>query len=262
MKRWLWWTIVGITVAIVFIGFGYTKGIETQKNYNMMMQRGQKDIEKGQYDAAMLNFRDALKKKQSDEKAKIYLRQTRIYKESLEQLKKKDYAKSRLNFQVVASIDGGSSVLVRRASEKQTELKEVIKELKLFNKTYTKAKKLSQKYQYTASNTKLAVILGYGNIKQSYYTEIRKKAKKLQTYNNRILRRLGYTVDSDADNSSPKVSQKPNITVTQKEIEQAKKDLKSQNVDTTTFTPTKVRDVVLRARRQNKTVKQIAHYYK
>ena len=40
---------------------------------------------------------------------------------------------------MVAATDGGSSTLVRRSANLQTELKEVIKELKIFKNAYDKA---------------------------------------------------------------------------------------------------------------------------
>lgn len=87
------------------------------------------------------------------------------------------YADACQKFQRVANVDSGSSLLVQRSSGLATELKEAIKERKIFLKAYRKAKTLSENYEYTASNTKLAVILGYGSINESYYRDVYNNAK-------------------------------------------------------------------------------------
>ena len=257
MKRWVWWTVVAVAIAVIFIGFGYTKKIETQKNYERLIARGQANIRKENYRQAKINFQDALKKKQSDKQAKVYLKQIDNYQVGLDLLAKREYSRARLNFQVVAATDGGSSTLVMRAANKQTELKEVIKELKIFKEAYAKAYKLSSRYQYSASNTKLAVILGYGSIEKSYYQEIYKKAKKLQAYNNYVLRSLGYTVEVDDDTAESKIEPKSSKVVSPEQLAQAKKELEKNGINTKDFSPTELKKLILKAQKKHKSVTEI-----
>ena len=204
MKRIFSWVILTVIVAIVFVGFGVTKTIETKRDFNVAFEAAKKQIKKEQYTKAEATLEDALRKKQNDELGQAVLKQIQLYRMGLENISQKNYAQARQQMQQVAQIDPGSALLVRRASEKQTELKEAIKELAVFDKAYTKALSLSKKSQYTASNTKLAVILNYGSIDKPYYTEIYQKAKKLTAKNNKILKRLGYTVDDDKPKKTDK----------------------------------------------------------
>ena len=55
MKRWAWWTIVGIVLAVFFVGYGYTRKAETQKYYNQAIEAGKQSIRDGNYDAAKLS---------------------------------------------------------------------------------------------------------------------------------------------------------------------------------------------------------------
>ena len=63
LKRWAWWTVVGVVLAVFFVGYGYTRKVETQKYYNQAIEAGKQSIRDGNYDAARLSYRDALKKK-------------------------------------------------------------------------------------------------------------------------------------------------------------------------------------------------------
>lgn len=197
MKRVFSWIVVTVVVAVIFVGFGVTKTIETKHDFDVAFELAKKQIKKEQYTKAEYTLEDALRKRQNDELGQAVLKQVQLYRMALENIAQKNYEQARQQFQQVAQIDPGSSVLIRRSSEKQTELKEVIKELAIFNAAYTKALNLNKKSQYTASNTKLAVILNYGSIDKIYYTEIYQKAKKLAEKNNKILKRLGYTVEDD-----------------------------------------------------------------
>ena len=45
MKRWVWWSLVAVITAVIFIGFGYTKKVATQKDYEQLVARGQANID-------------------------------------------------------------------------------------------------------------------------------------------------------------------------------------------------------------------------
>lgn len=282
MKRWAWWTIVGIVLAVFFVGYGYTRKAETQKYYNQAIEAGKQSIRDGNYDAARLSYRDALKKKPNDDFATTVVDQLTDYQRGMKDMNNGKYADACQKFQRVANVDSGSSLLVQRSSGLATELKEAIKERKIFLKAYRKAKTLSENYEYTASNTKLAVILGYGSINESYYRDVYNNAKKLKEYNDRILRSLGYTVDDDSTDASKTRSQKyskntkqdvfsgisdsaasaAESKLTDAQVKQARKDLKAQGLNEKAFTDEQVRQVILRAKREGKSVKQVADEFK
>ena len=60
MKRWVWWSLVAVITAVIFIGFGYTKKVATQKDYEQLVARGQANIDRADYKQAKINFQDAL----------------------------------------------------------------------------------------------------------------------------------------------------------------------------------------------------------
>ena len=122
MKRWLWWTVIGLFLAFIFVGYGVTKRVETAKSYKSALELGQAYVNDGNYVAAKVSFQDALKKKSNDKTAKVYLEQTKCYEKGLDQIEDKQYSKARTSFQRVASKNYGLGILVKRASEKQMEL--------------------------------------------------------------------------------------------------------------------------------------------
>ncbi|MDN7146218.1 hypothetical protein QS460_09795 [Liquorilactobacillus mali] len=272
------WLIITLFIAVIFIGYGYTKHIETTQYYNNAMDAGEKTISDASYHRAENHFRNALKKKPNDSSANAHLEQLEEYQKGLAAIKSQDYSKAIANFKKVTTISNGSQTLLLRAVSKKVELKEVVHELKIFNKTYKRAKVLATNYEYTASNTKLAVILGYGNITQSYYQDIRKKARNLERSNNQVLARLGYNVSS-ADEASekktatdilPTISSSPRESsssansrkITSVQIKQARKEIASQGIDVKAFSDADVKEVIEHAREQNMSVSEVAREFK
>ena len=82
---------MAVITAVIFIGFGYTKKVATQKDYEQLVARGQANIDRADYKQAKINFQDALKKKQNDKPAQIYLKQIATYQAGLKLLKQKQY---------------------------------------------------------------------------------------------------------------------------------------------------------------------------
>ncbi|KRN08726.1 hypothetical protein [Liquorilactobacillus mali] len=272
------WLIITLFIAVIFIGYGYTKRVEATQYYNNAMNAGAKTISDASYHRAENHFRNALKKKPNDSSANAHLEQLEEYQKGLTAIKNQDYSKAIVNFKKVTKISNGSQTLLLRAVSKEIELKEVVHELKIFNKTYKRAKVLATNYEYTASNTKLAVILGYGNITQSYYQDIRKKARNLEHSNNQVLARLGYNVSS-ADESSekkvatdilPTISSSPRDSsssanprkITSVQIKQARKEIASQGIDVKAFSDADVKEVIEHAREQNMSVSEVAREFK
>ena len=276
MKRWLWWTIIGIILLVIFGGYAYTSKIQTRQYYENSIAEGKQHIKDGDYKAAKLSYRNALKKKPNDQLATVVLGQLNNYQRGLNEVNKRQYSKAKAHFQKASNVDAGSSMLVRRSAGMATELTEVLKERKIFTKAYRRAEILADNYEYTASNTKLAVILGYGSITEDYYQDLYQKAKKLKNKNDQILSSLGYTVDSDTDTSSDSSKNtKQNVIVsnhfssdevyqniTKKEIKQARKILKQRGLDEKAFTDEQVKQVIWRSKNEGKNIQDIADEFK
>ena len=47
MKRWLWWTVIGLCLAFIFVGYGVTKRVETAKSYKSALELGQAYVNDG-----------------------------------------------------------------------------------------------------------------------------------------------------------------------------------------------------------------------
>ncbi|WP_311406510.1 hypothetical protein [Liquorilactobacillus uvarum] len=282
MRRWMW-LIAAFVIAIIFVGYGYTKHVETEQYYRNSFQQGRSALKAGKYTAAENHFRNAQKKKASSDVASVYVKQIQKYKEGLQSSKDGEYDAAKNAFNEAAGIENGSPTLVRRASVKKTELEEVARELKIFQKNYKKASVLSSNYEYTASNLKLATILGYGNIDKSYYDDIYKKAKKLEAYNNRVLAGLGYRTASATSSSSTSRSILPSDSnnglgqngddngqtngdndtlITKEQIRKARRDIASQGIDVSAFKDRDVKEVIQRARSHQMTVKEVAQEFK
>lgn len=176
-----------ISLAILFIGFGFTKNMELHKEYQRAMDSGITAIKKGEYDKAKIAFQNALKKKQQDATAQRDLNQLNQYLQAKSQFENNEYEKAAITFAQVSHVDDGSTILVRRATAYYMEIEEILKEKNSFNKLYDKALKLSDEGHYSDSNEKLNVILEYHDIDEYYYDAIRQKAKALKKSNDHQL---------------------------------------------------------------------------
>ena len=262
MKRWLWWTVIGLCLAFIFVGYGVTKRVETAKSYKSALELGQAYVNDGNYAAAKVSFQDALKKKPNDKTAKVYLEQTKCYEKGLDQIEDKQYSKARTSFQQVALKNYGLGILVKRASEKQMELKEVITQLKNFEQIYARADSLAKNYEYTSSNTQLAVVLGYGSIRDNYYEDVFQKAQALKRSNDAKLRALGYNVQPPVEDelNAAQLAQQNNIS--KEELKQANVELKKNGVNITDLDDKQVIKVILQARDEQKSIAELAEEYK
>lgn len=281
MRRWMW-LIAALVIAIIFVGYGYTKHIETAQYYRNSFQQGERAIKAAKYRAAEEHFRNAQKRKANSDIASDYVKQIQQYRAGLQASKQGRYDDAKAAFNEAAGSENGSPILVRRASAKETELGEAMRELKIFQKNYKKARILSSNYEYTASNMKLATILGYGNIDKPYYDEVYRKAVKLEAYNNRILASLGYRTATATDSSSyektilpsdetngPPQSSGPgdqssinDRPITKEQIKRARRDIASQGIDVAAFRDHDVKEVIQRARNNQMTVKEVAREFK
>ena len=186
MKRKVLIGLSVILIAIVFIGFGFTKNVEVQKEYERAMDRGIHETKKYNYQAARINFQNAAKRKQDDPQAERNLKQLDIYIQAKKQLDKRNYSQARDLFDQVADCDNGISVLVRRASAYSTEIKEAQIQKSSFEKIYDEAVECSNDGNYVKSNTLLGSILKDHEISDHYYDSIRSKAKKLKYQNDKL----------------------------------------------------------------------------
>ena len=83
MKRWLWWTVIGLCLAFIFVGYGVTKRVETAKSYKSALELGQAYVNDGNYAAAKVSFQDALKKSLMIKRLKSILNKLNAMKKDL-----------------------------------------------------------------------------------------------------------------------------------------------------------------------------------
>ncbi|NME24261.1 hypothetical protein HF867_05070 [Lactobacillus salivarius] len=190
MKRWMFWLMTAIVVALVFIGFGYTKKRETQKQFDNLMSQAITNVQAAEYKKAELNLQDALRKKPDDVVAKQRLEQVKLYQEGLAELKQDDYEQAQLTFRSTAKISPSLSILTQRAKKKDKLLESVLKQREKYDDLYNKAVRLTEIGAYSQSNENLFQILDGKNIDEKYYSQVRKDARELQERNNSILEQI------------------------------------------------------------------------
>ena len=190
MKRWMFWLITAIVVALVFIGFGYTKKRETQKQFDNLMSQAITNAQAAEYKKAELNLQDALRKKPDDIVAKQRLEQVKLYQEGLAELKQDDYEQAQLTFRSTAKVSPSLSILTQRAKKKDKFLESVLKQREKYDDLYNEAVRLTEMGAYSQSNENLVQILDGKNIDEKYYSQVRKDARELQERNNSILEQI------------------------------------------------------------------------
>lgn len=201
MKRWLWRIITFMVLGGVFIGFGITKNVQNDQQYNHYMSRGIAKIKAKKYSLAKTEFSNALTKKPNAIPPRRYLTQLDAYQAGISNFKSGNYSVAKQKFQAALRVENGSGVINERASQYVLQMTQIITLQKRFNQAYNQAKKLANQYQYTASNEKLATILDNSAAKQSYYKSIYQKAKQLLSLNNTYLAQIALT-NSQAQSSS------------------------------------------------------------
>lgn len=176
-----------ILLAVVFIGFGFTKNVEVQKEYEQAMERGMTQTKKCEYQAAKISFQNAAKRKQDDPQAERNIKQLDLYMKAKTALNQQNYDQAKKFFDQAADADHGLNVLVRRSSAYATEIEEAQSQLASFEKIYDEAVECNEEGNYAKSNTLLTSILKYHGIKEQYYDSIYAKAKHLKHENDRFL---------------------------------------------------------------------------
>lgn len=176
-----------IFLAVVFIGFGFTKNIEVQKEYEQAMERGETQTKKCEYQTAKISFQNAAKRKQDDPQAEQNIKQLDMYMKAKADLNQQNYGQAKKLFNQIADADHGLNVLVRRSSAYATEIEEAQNQLVSFEKLYNEAVECNEEGNYAKSNTLLTSILKYQGIKEQYYDSIYAKTKHLKHENDRFL---------------------------------------------------------------------------
>lgn len=186
-----------ILLAVVFIGFGFTKNIEVQKEYEQAMERGMTQTKKCEYQAAKISFQNAAKRKQDDPQAERDIKQLDLYMKAKTALDQRNYDQAQKLFDQVANADYGLNVLVCRSSTYATEIEEAQNQLASFEKLYDEAVECNEEGNYAKSNTLLISILKYRGIKERYYDSIHAKAKHLKHENDQFLALAAYSLKSE-----------------------------------------------------------------
>ena len=182
--------MTAIVVALVFVGFGYTKKRETQKQFDNLMSQAITNAQAAEYKKVELNLQDALRKKPDDVIAKQRLEQVKLYQEGLAELKQDDYEQAQLTFRSTAKISPSLSILTQRAKKKDKLLESVLKQREKYDDLYNEAIRLTEIGAYSQSNENLVQILDGKNIDEKYYSQVRKDARELQERNNSILEQI------------------------------------------------------------------------
>lgn len=176
-----------ILLAVVFIGFGFTKNIEVQKEYDQAMEQGVTQTKKGNYQAAKTSFQNAAKRKQDDPQAERNIKQLNLYMQAKHSLNQQNYSQAKQLFNQTANFDHGQKVLVHRSNKYITKVKRIQKRLGLFGKLYNEAVDYNEEGNYAQSNALLVSILKYRKINEQYYDSIYTKAKHLKYENDCFL---------------------------------------------------------------------------
>lgn len=176
-----------ILLAVVFIGFGFTKNVEVQKEYEQAMERGMIQTKKCEYQAAKISFQNAAKRKQDDPQAERNIKQLDLYMKAKTALNQRNYDRAKKIFDQAADANHGLNVLVRRSSAYATEIEEAQNQLASFERLYDEAIECNEEGNYAKSNTLLTSILKYRGIKERYYDSIYAKAKHLKHENDQFL---------------------------------------------------------------------------
>lgn len=104
------WFMITLIIAVIFIGYGYTKHVENNQYYQELLSQAESAINDQAYQTAQVDLENALKKKKDGETAQIYLKQVKFYRQGLHAIQKKNYQRAQVKFQKAAQQDRKSVV--------------------------------------------------------------------------------------------------------------------------------------------------------
>lgn len=199
MKKWIW-VVITIIIAGSVGGYAYARHSQNEKLYAQAMQRASLQISNENYPSAETSFTNALKRKPSDTKASRLLNQTQSFIAANESFDNQQFGTAKDNYQSVANTKKGNEQLKDRAQMRIDTIKTIQGNMKTYNKLYDQALNESGEGKYVQFNSTLDKLFADKSIKQTYYTSILTKAKKLQKQNNNAI--SGSTFDSGSSTAS------------------------------------------------------------
>lgn len=174
-----------VLLAVIFIGYGFTKKVEVQKEYATAMDEGITAVRARHYQRAQLDFRNAAQRQQEDPQAMRDLHQLRLYLRAQQTLNDQNYKQVQQQFIQVTQIRHGLPVLERRAQAYVKEIQEVPQNNKRFELIYEQAVTANEEGEYWMSNHLLTRFFDDQRAHQCYYRDLYQKALTLKNANDR-----------------------------------------------------------------------------
>lgn len=174
-----------IILAVIFIGYGFTKKVEVQKEYEAAMNEGITAVQAGQYQKAKLDFRNAAQRKQEDPQAMRDLHQLNSYLQAQQTLNQQNFNQAQQQFIQITHVKHGLPVLAQRSRAYLKEIQEAPQRNKDFEAIYEQAIVANEDGEYWVSNHLLAKIFDDHRIHECYYRSVYQKALTLKNANDR-----------------------------------------------------------------------------
>lgn len=92
------WFMITLIIAVIFIGYGYTKHVENNQYYQELLSQAESAINDQAYQTAQIDLENALKKKKNGETAQVYLKQVKFYRHGMKAIEKKQYQIAKKKF--------------------------------------------------------------------------------------------------------------------------------------------------------------------
>lgn len=176
-----------VLLSVIFIGYGFTKKVEVQREYKAAMSEGITAVQAKHYQKAKLDFRNAAQHKQEDPQAMRNLHQLKLYLHAQQTVQQQDYGQAQQQFVQVVQIKHGLPILVRRSQAYIKEIQAVPQNNKDFESIYEQAVAANEDGQYWLSNHLLVRVLNDHLIYKCYYRDAYQKILTLKDANDRGL---------------------------------------------------------------------------
>lgn len=222
---------------------------QTTSQYTAIIRGGRDAVSNNNYDQALGFFQSALLTKPNDKKAAALVKQTKALIEARNSLSKNSFNAAKSSATTVKNITGGDSSLNSAADELLTTINKIQTTYKTYQAQLQTAQTAYDQKDYAGAIATLNQLVNQSNIGDTYYTTIYTGALKLQvsavsaqnTSGNGNTRNSGSSSSSNAASGSGEYSVDKNDTeingekITAAQIQQARKDLQEQGVDSASW---------------------------
>lgn len=222
---------------------------QTTSQYTAIIRGGRDAVSNNNYDQALGFFQSALLTKPNDKKAAALVKQTKALIEARNSLSKNSFNAAKSSAATVKNITGGDSSLNSAADELLTTINKIQTTYKTYQAQLQTAQTAYDQKDYAGAIATLNQLVNQSNIGDTYYTTIYTGALKLQvsavsaqnTSGNGNTGNSGSSSSSNAASGSGEYSVDKNDTeingekITAAQIQQARKDLQEQGVDSASW---------------------------